>query len=327
MLGSGGADYAPLVSGTGNLYQAWYPTLGGNLLLRAGGNLTGDAWTRGSALGAEGNRVSQKTSTDPANWLWRQGDVAGADNGAAWWINFGTYVAGDAPNAANTLDSMPYLVGFTGYGTLGGGNLRVDVGGNAGTVDALSPGSWSGGLFPRSQALTLAVASTGRVNGDGSLTLTGGGDMDVRIGGALNALRSAYMIGTGDNQTQNVGLNGVAANLRGHTEIAAGSQGSIQLRYGPFASLQDAKEVRAYDAFTATASLAGGGLMVMPGDATFSLTSRDDLVLSGVRDGGRTVGIDSNTSQTNAWFTLWTDRTAIDLFAAGGNLTPSTQLG
>ncbi|OYU91198.1 MAG: hypothetical protein CFE29_06780 [Bradyrhizobiaceae bacterium PARB1] len=327
VLGSGGADYAPLVSGTGNLYQAWYPTLGGNLLLRAGGNLTGDAWTRGSALGAEGNRVSQKTSTDPANWLWRQGDVAGADNGAAWWINFGTYVAGDAPNAANTLDSMPYLVGFTGYGTLGGGNLRVDVGGNAGTVDALSPGSWSGGLFPRSQALTLAVASTGRVNGDGSLTLTGGGDMDVRIGGALNALRSAYMIGTGDNQTQNVGLNGVAANLRGHTEIAAGSQGSIQLRYGPFASLQDAKEVRAYDAFTATASLAGGGLMVMPGDATFSLTSRDDLVLSGVRDGGRTVGIDSNTSQTNAWFTLWTDRTAIDLFAAGGNLTPSTQLG
>ncbi|WJH41202.1 filamentous hemagglutinin family protein [Aliirhizobium terrae] len=331
VLGSAGADYEAIVKGTNSTYQAWYPTLGGNLLLRAGGDITGDAWTSGNSSGTDGNRNVQKTSADPANWLWRQGDVADSANGAAWWINFGTYVRSDT-YPTNDVDRLPYLVGFTGYGTLGGGDLRLETGGNAGTVDVLSPGGWGSGKFPRSQALTLAVASTGRVGADGNLTLTGGGDMDVRIGGALNPARDATITVSFENREQNLGLNGLVANLRGHTGITAASQGSIELRYGPFAAHQDAKEVRAYDAFTSTSSYAGGGLMLMPGDSTFSLAARGDLVLGGVRDGGRTNSIDPNIVDATGnllapWFTLWTDRTAIDLFAAGGDLTPSTQLG
>ncbi|MFJ3047929.1 filamentous hemagglutinin family protein [Herbaspirillum chlorophenolicum] len=327
VLGTGVAGYETLVRGSGSTYQAWYPTSGGNVLLRAGGSVTGDAWTKSNTYRADGNRADQKSSADPANWLWRQGDVSSSQKGAAWWINFGTYVASNNPDTANSIDAMPYLVGFTGYGTLGGGDLRLEAGGHAGTIDVLSATRPGSGLFPRSQALTLAVASTGRVNPDGSLSLTGGGDMDVRIGGALNGNASAYMIGNADVQYQNIGLNGLAANLRGHVDIAAANQGTIQLGYGANAALQDGKEVRAYDAFRSTWALAGGGLMLMPGDATFNLTSRDDLVLAGVRDAGRTASIDPNTGRTLPWFTLWSNRTAIDLFAAGGNLTPSTQLG
>lgn len=43
--------------------------------------------------------------------------------------------------------------------------------------------------------------------------------------------------------------------------------------------------------------------------------------------GGQAVDLAGTRSSGFAWFSLWTDHTAIDLFAAGGNLTPSTQLG
>lgn len=66
------------------------------------------------------------------------------------------------------------------------------------------------------------------------------------------------------------------------------------------------------------------------------LETRGDLVLGGVTDPGRvgvpnTVGFtapDGSVYQGGgiAWFSLWTAHTSIDLFAAGGNLTPSTQL-
>ncbi|WP_211908377.1 filamentous hemagglutinin N-terminal domain-containing protein [Tardiphaga alba] len=330
VLGDGASDYESLVSGADATYRAWYPELGGNLLLKAGGNLTGDSWTQGGVFGAEGSRHGQNSSADPANWLWRQGDVAGAANGAAWWINFGSYVAGR--NDTQPFSDYPYLVGFTGYGTLGGGDLQVDVRGGAGTIDVLSPGRVDTKVYPRSQGLVLAVASTGRVNANGELLLTGGGDMDVRIGGGINPNRFAHMemVPGSSNPTPeylNLGLSGLAANLRGHAAIQAGAHGNVELRYGPFAAFQDPKEVRAYDPFTSTWALAGGGLMLMPGDSTFSLTSRGDLVAGGVWDGGRLPSIDPAVRGSNPWFSLWTDRTSIDLFAAGGNLTPSIQLG
>ena len=40
-------------------------------------------------------------------------------------------------------------------------------------------------MAARSQGLTAVVASTGRLL-DGNLVLTGGGDLDLRIGGSLN---------------------------------------------------------------------------------------------------------------------------------------------
>lgn len=79
----------------------------------------------------------------------------------------------------------PYLVGFTGFGTLGGGNLSMRTGGDAGNIAPRGDGSIpsSGNLNPRSQGLVLAVAGTGRLTSDGALQLGGGGDLNVRIGG------------------------------------------------------------------------------------------------------------------------------------------------
>ncbi|UZE47073.1 filamentous hemagglutinin family protein [Rhodopseudomonas sp. P2A-2r] len=312
VLGKEGADYESLVSGDGRLSHAWYPTGGGNLLLRAGGNLTGDLWTQSGY--SEEMRIYQKPSADPVNWLWRQGHAPGSDAGAAWWINFGSYVRSD-DFPTFEYDRLPYLVGFTGFGTLGGGDLRVEVGGNAGAIDRMSG---------RSQGLVLAVGSTGRVNAQGDLVLTGGGDLDVRIGGRLNPNLLATSRETGGITLNPISqLDGVIANLRGNSSVSAASIGNIRLKYGAYAVTQNPREVRPYDPFTATAADGVGGPTLLPGDATFALTTRADLVVGGVIDATRreTIDRDPNTPAP-AWFSLWSDRTAIDLFAAGGNLTP-----
>ncbi|MBB5045894.1 filamentous hemagglutinin family protein [Rhodopseudomonas rhenobacensis] len=308
VLGKEGADYESLVSGDGRLSHAWYPTGGGNLLLRASGNLTGDLWKQSGY--SEEMRIYQKPSADPVNWLWRQGHAPGSDAGAAWWINFGSYVrSDDARISSFEYDPLPYLVGFTGFGTLGGGDLRVDVGGNAGAIDKMSG---------RSQGLVLAVGSTGRVNAQGDLVLTGGGDLDVRIGGSLNPNLLATAIDGGNSGSAQF-LDGVIANLRGNSSVSAASIGNIRLDYGVSAT----REVRPYDPFTVTQAVMFGGPTLLPGDATFALTTRADLVVGGVIDATRreTIDRDPNTPAP-AWFSLWSDRTAIDLFAAGGNLTP-----
>ncbi|MFK5027053.1 hypothetical protein ACI39O_27085, partial [Klebsiella pneumoniae] len=57
------------------------------------------------------------------------GNITGQQT--AWWINFGT-VALPQPRDP---DATPLaLVGFTGFGTLGGGNVTVLAGGDAGVL-------------------------------------------------------------------------------------------------------------------------------------------------------------------------------------------------
>ncbi|MGC7407337.1 hypothetical protein ACPWSH_25780, partial [Pandoraea pneumonica] len=83
----------------------------------------------------------------------------------------------------------PFLLGFTGIGTLGGGNLVLEASGNVGMLDSrMGPGGGFGtSATSRSEGLNLAVASTGRVSADGTqIELTGGRDLDNRIGGGLN---------------------------------------------------------------------------------------------------------------------------------------------
>ncbi|MBB4198911.1 hypothetical protein CCR94_15855 [Rhodoblastus sphagnicola] len=311
VLGKEGADYESLVSGDGRLSHAWYPTGGGNLLLRAGGNLTGDLWT-GIGISEE-TRGGSKPNADPTSWLWRQGRAPGSDAGAAWWINFGSYVRSD-DYPTFEYDRLPYLVGFTGFGTLGGGDLKVDVGGNAGAIDRIvedNPRPF------RSQGLVLAVGSTGRVNAQGDLVLTGGGDLDVRIGGSLNPNLLATATDLDPSGSAQL-LNGLIANLRGNSSVSAASIGNIRLQYGVSAT----REVRPYDPYTVTQAGMFGGPTLLPGDATFALTSRADLVVGGVIDATRRETIDTDPNTPSVWFSLWSDRTAIDLFAAGGNLTP-----
>ncbi|MDO7898806.1 filamentous hemagglutinin family protein [Pseudomonas citrulli] len=305
--------------GANSLYRAWYPDFGGNLTLRVGDSLTGnslDATTSGTGR-PNGSDMGYDTA-NVGNWLWRQGNgsiVAGAQaQPTAWWINFGSYTAAQDGKA-------DLMVGFTGFATLGGGDLNVQVAGDAGVLDAMAGSGFGPGINGRSHGLVLAVGSTGRVGADGSLQLTGGGDLNLRVGGALNP---ASPIMTGH-------LNGVVTNLRGHAQIDSGAIGRIDLRYGNQATDQSPGETRAYDPVRSTRGLASGGLTLMPGDATFNLSTLGDLIVQDVADPGRApmMSVSPFTSGSSngsgiSWFTLWTANTAIDLWSSGGHLTPLT---
>ena len=313
VLANAGGNEKLVNGGADSLYRAWYPDTGGNLLLKVGGDLTGHITSPAQISGGRPLGDFGVDSANVGNWLWRQGNgLSGSQAQAtAWWINFGSYVASQQSDK---------MVGFTGFGTLGGGNLNVDVGGDAGILNPVPTVAQNIGR--RSQGLILAVGGTGRVAADGSLQLTGGGDLNLRVGGALNPA----------SQVVTDHLNGALVNLRGHVQMTGGALGSLTLRYGNQLKDQSPSEVRAYDPLRSTSALAAGGMSLLPGDATFSLATRGDLVLQDVADPGR-------VPQTNAlayakegvngvgqsWFSLWTDRTAVDLFSAGGNLTPLTQ--
>ncbi len=347
VLGSAAKPHEALVDASGaSPYAAWYPDGGGNLLLRTGGSLTGDVWTPHTDWAMPNDGRSQLNSANLGNWLWRQG--TGNTPGVApiptsWWINFGTYVKG-VTGANNQfedqaqIDLLPRLVGFTGIGTLGGGNLTLDLGSDGGML--ARRGSLDAVRAPRSEGLVLAVGSTGRVV-DGQLLLTGGGDLDVRMGGDLNPGLDARATPTANNAStlsadykqQVLSLNGVLTNLRGALNLQAGSLGGIALNYGSLSGNQDAKESRAYSPYTASLGTATGGITLMLGDATANLSTRGDLVLTGTGDPGRISTENTQAYSYNGkdygggatWFSLWTERTAIDLFSAGGSLTPSVQ--
>lgn len=335
VLPESGTSESLVDGGTSSLYQAWYPDHGGNLLLNVGGDLTGDLVAQKQVTIGE---TVQLSSTAAGNWLWRQGSGTALDQGdgmpTAWWINFGTYVRFGASSA---------LTGFTGFGTLGGGNVDVRVGGDAGTLvqkgDIANAGPSS--TAHRSQGLVLAVGSTGRIGVDGQLLLTGGGDLNFQVGGGINpTLAARTQVGEEGRPRGPVhDLQGAIINLRGNAQVQAGALGGVDLKFGREPLLHDATETRAYDPYSATTASATGGLVLIPGDATVSLATRGDLVLGGATDPGRVSQYNSTAfNATDAsdgqysgrgysWFSLWTDRTAIDLFSAGGNLTPSTQIG
>ncbi|WP_296526397.1 filamentous haemagglutinin family protein [Rhodoplanes sp.] len=310
LLGGTNAEYTTAALAS---YKAWYPDHGGNVLIAAGGDLVGDIYGQSSR--------ASPASVLTGNWLWRQGSGTAAVKdkiATSWWINFGTYV----PNTSYG-SKIPDLVGFTGIGALGGGNITIRVGGNAGAITQRnSTGGETSGV-DRSQGLVVAVGSTGRVGADGSLALTGGGDIDMRIAGSLNP--NLAITTSNDKQA----LGGSLINLRGTMSVTAASIGGIELIYG----LRDSYDTRGADPYEATQSLATSGITVVPGDSTVYLQTLGDLVLGGAGDPGR-----SNTPSNSAfsaggvdyaggggsWFTLWTDHTAINLISAGGNLTPTT---
>ncbi|QNK66579.1 filamentous haemagglutinin family protein [Variovorax sp. PAMC26660] len=312
--------------GAQSLARAWYPASGGNLTLKAGGDLSGDIMLRRTDSGA-GRPNPADTGFDSSaigNWLWRQGTggtFGGAnDQPTAWWINFGSY-AGVGKGVADK------LLGFTGFGTLGGGDLRVDVGGNAGTQTLRGAKLEGFTDNRRSQGLVLAVGGTGRVLADGSLSLTGGGDVQLRVGGALNSLDRPFLQGSGGDV--DAALNGVVVNLRGDVQLQAGSIGSLPLTFGTYSVQQSPRETRAYDPYTATRGMAQGGIVLAPGDANYTLSTRGDLVVKGVIDPTREnfpnatpFSANGLSGQGRSWFSLWTPNTAINLFGAGGNLVP-----
>ncbi|MEW6644100.1 MAG: filamentous hemagglutinin family protein [Pseudomonadota bacterium] len=317
LLGASSADYASATA----VYQAWYPDLGGNVLIAAGGNLIGDIYGQ--------SWRETPSSIVTGNWLWRQGTGTTAVDTpipTSWWINFGTYVPNTSTAAGNQA-RLPDLAGFTGIGALGGGNIAIRVGGDAGTIDLRGDQVAPRSGQERSQGLLVAVGSTGRVGADGSLALTGGGDIDIRIAGALNPNQALSLAGfAGEKQA----LAGALVDLRGALHVDAQSVGGIRLTYGAFI---DKFDPRGLDPFTATSSDARSGFTLVPGDAVMTIDTRGDLVLGGAGDPGRTVspnnaryaaGGVSYGGGGESWFSLWTEHTAINLMSAGGNLTPTT---
>ncbi len=333
LLGTQSNDYNPAMAA----YQAWYPEQGGNLSINVGRDITGDVW--GAFAWPERTNIP---SASVGNWLWRQGTgntSSGSDAVAtAWWINFGAYAV-PLGTAWTTEYHEPYLVGFTGLGTLGGGNLSIEAGGDAG-VTALRGTINTRQNYPRSQALVAAVGSTGRVDADGKLTLTGGGDLNIRLGGVLNPDFDATQFGSGGANAQNHDLNGALINLRGTTTVAATAIGDIKPRYrqlqAQFRGFDgDATDVRPIDPFTSTVATSTGGITLVPGDTAVYLDTLGDLVLATVADPGRTYAMNSSGYTANgtqylgggqSWFSLWSKQTAINLFAVGGNLTPGTDV-
>ncbi len=321
VLNNVAGGYESLVDGgAGSVYRAWYPDGGGNLRIKVGANLGGNIVTLPNQL-PPGRPVASDTGNDSSNvgnWLWRQGNdlSGGVARDTAWWINFGTYTA----NSASGADQM---VGFTGFGTLGGGNLEVEVGGDAGALAPMAAPVYASYVNPRSTGLILAVGSTGRVAADGSRQVTGGGDLTLRVGGQVNPYSQ---VGFGV-------FNGALVNLRGHAQLSSAALGSLDLHYGAQAADQSRSETRAFEPQRATLAVAAGGMTLMPGDATFSLSTRGDLVLQTVADPGRAPlangwayqSASGATGIGQSWFSLWTERSAIDLYSAGGNLTPLTR--
>jgi filamentous hemagglutinin family protein len=310
--------------GTDSLARAWYPTDGGNLTVMAGGNITGNQMLPANTYQRPNDNDGGVDSAAVGNWLWRQGSGSvlgsGRDQLSAWWINFGSYVATGADQ----------MVGFTGLGALGGGNLRIEAGGNAGNLMRTIDQANTQTINARTQSLVLAVGSTGRVAADGSVTLTGGGDIDVRVGGAFNPVSGGDSV---------VSVGGAIIDLRGAVRVQAGEIGRMNMIYSTESSRVIPGETRAINAFVATRAELGGGLLLVPGDATFTLSTRGDQVVSNAADPGRIKIINATplasvtpdpadpsrslpTGSGTSWFSLWSNNTAINLFAAGGNLAP-----
>ncbi|APD13543.1 filamentous haemagglutinin family protein [Pandoraea pulmonicola] len=349
VLGPDGGTFEKYVDGgASSLYSAWYPEHGGNLFVRAGGEIRGDIVAEGTGHRRPTSFGAPRDAADMSNvgnWLWRQGSGSAiADGGVpgAWWINFGSYTAGPT-EGYNAFSTLPYLVGFTGLGTLGGGNVVVEAGGNAGMLESRMGlgNSEATKVFARSQGINVAVASTGRVSADGSqIVLTGGGDLDIRIGGGLNPVREVRGLAPTNNvidestswRNASLSLYGAFTNLRGATRIAAGALGGVDGGVGG----ADLRESRATSPFGIGPGEATGGPTLVLGDSTARVETRGDLVIGGYGDATRTklrtngtpfsVGGVDYSGEGFSWFTLWTPSTAIDLISAGGNVAPLTAI-
>ncbi|WP_407352060.1 filamentous haemagglutinin family protein [Luteimonas sp. R10] len=290
----GYSDYEMALSPT----RMWFTEGGGDVTIAAGGSIAG--------YEQYGDEDSAKSKA--GDWLWRQGNES-LGQPTAWGINFGTYVF-------DPLYQRPQLVGFSGIGALGGGNVAVKAGGDAGVTTAITS-SWD--TFSTSSTLVVAVAGSGRVGPDGVLRQTGGGDLTLDIGGRLNP--APFWTKASD------GASGMLVNLRGDIAVTASTIGHMMgAGYGqpPPGDPRPTEPMRPYQ------RVASGGLALVLGDSRVAVNTGGDLAINNVIDPGRVptsgstpaaeYGGLSDSIENATWFTLWTGRTAVDLFSAGGSV-------
>ncbi len=303
ILAPDGSNPYDLVSrSSGGNSSAWYPEHGGDVVISAQQDVTG-------YIQIAHNPARYVDSDLTSNWLFLQGGGASSDP-AAWYINFGSSAKTDQSSAGTQ------VIGFQGIGTLGGGNLTVIAGRNAGVNSANDTLNSTG--------LDLAVASTGRVLPDGSLVQTGGGDLILKVGGVLNPLPAASANGLKPDYF------GAITDLRGNISIVAGAVGTMA--QNTYAKNWTSYDPRAVDPNVFQRSLKTPGAIFTPGDGTVTINARGDLVVGGASDAGMAVAADINgnpyTTSDGTFvadggatnFTLWRPGTAIDVYAAGGDV-------
>lgn len=157
-----------------NLYPS-YPTGGGDLTVAAHGSLIGQFIGNGPLF-------PQYTASQlDSFWLWTEPLAASP----TWFINFGTYYQPGGQTSPVT-DVPPTVAAFIGLGALGGGNVRVNVGGDLTNVD-------------------VALPTTGRLSSTGALTVTGGGNLVMNVGGAINNSNVYVGKGVGSIQAGDIG--------------------------------------------------------------------------------------------------------------------------
>ena len=308
-------------------YQANYPNDGGDVLVAAQGSVTGDLIANVSTAA-----TGLVSSDAVGNWLWRQGSTQFGQP-TAWWINFGTFVDAYLPGDIGSAQTTPtvQLVGFQGIGALGGGNVTVSAGTDAGQTTNRS-GADFGASALRGEGLIVAVGSTGRLvsaNGTTTEVQTGGGNLTLHVGGKLNSLdtlaNAAILPGANND------LDGVLVDLRGNITLTAGAVGRLDETYSSTIN-PGSTDPRPANPF-APVYTASEGVTLLPGDGIVSVDTDRDLVVDAVGDPGRVTqqnltriatpgDVNAAYIGVNTAFSLWTPDTAVSLTAFGGNVTP-----
>ncbi len=304
---------------------------GGNLTLRAGGDLTGDLMQALIGSGPTRRRCNDPGYNTAAigNWLWRQGSGSilgrGTRSGDRLVHQF-RQLRADRP-ARTRWSASPASA------RLGGGNLRVDVGG-------AMPASWRSGAGCQQsggEEICAAGAGAGRSAApdacwhNGSLSLTGGGDIDMRVG-APQRLHPQCRAKS-NNIDKNAMLNGANRQSARHRHVA----GRLALGALPTRLCRRAVGARypRYRSVYIRKALAQIGIVLAPGDADLEHhharrsgdQGRQRSRSRHPGEQGKAFALgpdDSDKGRGDSWFSLWTHYSAINLFSAGGISTPIT---
>lgn len=268
----------------------WLTDGGGDVRVEAGGSMAG--YTYIGDLDTNQRLIN--------GWL------RGQDG--AWGINFGSYIMNEW--------GINELLGFSGIGTLGGGNVTIVAGGDAGVMSPQTQNinPTTGGFDTRASGLVVAIGGSGYRDAAGTLHQTGGGDITMRIGGRLNTaplFQSNYMGGS------------MLVNVRGDVSVTAGAVGIVSaLNYGMPLGYSDPRPIdptRPYE------YQPDSGLTLALGDSRATINTRGDLVILHATDPGATDYASANfmlPSISGQAVPLWTGRTSMDLFSAGGSVAP-----
>ena len=314
-LGVNGATYNKAAAD----YQANYPINGGDLLVAAQHDVVGDTYT--TTEYGPGGYFLKSTSSDPAQWMWWQGSSAVP---GAWWINFGSFVGSQARGSSRGKAPI-YLAGFTGFGTLGGGNATIVSGRDIGALPSNSLDTFSldsnGFTYAATGAIDVTVASTGRADpATGHITLTGGGNLSVDAGATINSsVATGGQIGIGL-------LGGVIADLRGNLLVTAESVGTDLQTYSalPSSSFNTPSDPRPTNPFASQTFQDYGGPVLVLGDSSARIDTRGDLALTQVADAttGIQVELAREAKPATTSFSLWQPTTSVALQSLGGNVVP-----